>query len=95
MGVHFDDASLREQAIMRGWTINHDGLFSFTSTHDLCDASYTRKGLETMVRQWYQWEQEQYLEVLAEYERNHPEVRGAVWAGKPPQEMTLDEWIFR
>lgn len=74
MGVHFSDASLREQAIMRGWAVNHEGLFSFTSTHDLCDASYTRKGLETMVRSWYQLEKEQYLEDLAEYERNHPEV---------------------
>ena len=87
-------ASEREICMMRGWSVNHSG-FSFTTTHDLCDASFTKGGLEKMVRQWYQWEHERRIEEDEDFERKHPEFASIPRAGKPIKEMTLDEWIFK
>lgn len=80
--------------MMRGWSVNHEGLFSFTSTHDLCDASFSKGGLEAMVRQWYRWELDWRIEEDKEFECKHPEVASIPYAGKPLEDYTLDEWIF-
>ncbi len=82
--------------MMRGWSINHEGLFGFTSTHDLCDASFSKNGLEAMVRQWYRWELDQRIEEKEEFERKHPEFASIPYATghKDLAEYTLDEWIF-
>lgn len=92
-GKHFtsSEASYQEQCMMRGWSINHEGLFSFTTTHDLCDARFTRKSLEQMVRTWYQWE----LDETIERDKRDQELFGPFgYATKAPSEYTLDEWIF-
>ena len=93
-GIHFTDASYHEQCMMRGWSVNHEGLFSFTSTHDLCDASFSKNGLEAMVRQWYRWELERRIEEDKEFNRKHPYMAAIPCAGKALSEYTLDEWIF-
>ena len=93
-GIHFTDATYHEQCMMRGWSINHEGLFSFTSTHDLCDASFSRKGLEQMVRCWYQWELDRLIEDGKEFERRHPEVASLPHVGRRLEDLTLDEFIF-
>jgi hypothetical protein len=53
-GIHFTDATYSECCIMRGWSVNYPELFSFTSTHDLCDASFTRKVMEKLVKYLYE-----------------------------------------
>jgi hypothetical protein len=93
-GYHFDDVTDRDKAIMRGWSLNHEEEFNFTSTHDLCDCRFSKSGLEKMVRTWYQREQELRIEEDAEFERKHPEFASIPRAGKPIAECTLDEWIF-
>jgi hypothetical protein len=77
-GIHFTDASFRDCAIMRGWSINHEGVFGFTSTHDLCDAWFTRKGMEAIVKRMYENELESRI-------YDHPKV----WAG-----TTLEDYIW-
>ena len=94
-GTHFPNATFRETAIMRGWSINYEGLFSFTTTHDLCDASFTKKSLEQMVRIWYKNELDDEIERQAEFERIHPEFASIPRAGKALKDYTLDEFIFR
>lgn len=76
--VHFENATYRECCIMRGWAINYPECFSFTSTHDLCDASYTKRGMETIASKLY------------ENELNaHKEAYPSVWG-----DTDLDDYIW-
>ena len=86
-------ATEREICMMRGWSVNH-AEFSFTTTHDLCDAGFTKSGLEKMVRQWYRWEWELVVEDEDDFERRHPEFASIPRRGKRIKDMTLDEYIF-
>lgn len=93
-GMYFGGiATEREICMMRGWSVNH-AEFSLSTTHDLCDAQFTKGGLEKMVRQWYQWEKELRIREDEDFERIHPEFASIPRAGKPIKEKTLDEWIF-
>lgn len=93
-GIHFDYATNREICIMRGWSVNYPELFSFTTTHDLCDASFTRKGIERLVTKLYENEREARIEEDLEFDRLHPEQAGVPWASKRIADMTTDEYIF-
>jgi hypothetical protein len=64
---------------MRGWSVNYPELFSFTSTLDLCDASFTRKGMEQLVMTLYENE-------LESRKADYP----TVWNG-----TSLDEYIWK
>lgn len=77
-GIHFTDATYSECCIMRGWSVNYPELFSFTSTHDLCDASFTRKGMEQLVMNMYENE-------LESHKADYP----TVWNG-----TSLDEYVW-
>jgi hypothetical protein len=62
-GLHFEfSPDARECAIMRGWEINYCGDFYFSTTHDLCDAWFTKAGLERMARKMYRRELEARIE---------------------------------
>lgn len=102
-GIHFSSdwkdsfyASYAEQCMMRGWSICYESMFGFTTTHDLCDASFTKKDLEQMVRAWYKCDHERRIEEKEEFERKHPEFASIPYATghKDLTEYTLDEWIF-
>lgn len=101
-GIHFEPSDCTSDAyatngeicMMRGWGVNYPDCFSFTATHDLCDATFTRAGMERMVRAWYAHELEERIEQKREYERRHPEIIGLPCAGKRLEEVTLDEFIF-
>ena len=93
-GYHFDFATEREKAIMRGWTINYEKDFYFTSTHDLCDCRFSKGGLERMVRTMYAHDQMGKVEALEELRQTHPEWFKAPKEGKELKDMTLDEYIF-
>lgn len=93
-GIHFDNATNREICIMRGWSVNYPELFSFTTTHDLCDASFTRKGMEQLVTKLYENEREARIEEETEFDGRHPEQAGVPWASKRITDMTTDEYIF-
>ena len=99
-GIHFNGdtypapATRSEICMMRGWSINHPESFSFTTTHDLCDASFTRAGIEKMVRAWYARLLEERIEAKKEFERKHPEMASVPHAGRRVEDLTLDEFIF-
>jgi hypothetical protein len=93
-GYHFKGLTEREKAILRGWSVNHSDVFYFTTTHDLCDASFTKGGLEKMVRTMYAHELLRRIEHEREFEAKHTETAGIPTASKPLHEKSLDEYIF-
>ena len=93
-GVHFENATFRECCIMRGWNCNYPELFCFTTTHDLCDASFTKKGMEQLVTNLYVNELSEEIEAEAEFERRHPEIASIPRVGKRYSELSITEFIF-
>lgn len=93
-GIHFENATYRECCIMRGWSVNYPELFSFSTTHDLCDASFTKKGMEQLVTNLYANELSEEIENEAEFERRHPEIASIPHVGKKYSEISITEFIF-
>lgn len=99
VGIHFsvetdNYANDAEKCIMRGWSVCYPEWFNFTTTHDLCDASFSRKGLELLVKHLYENELNEEKDAAYEFDRRHPECASIPFVGKRITEYSLDEYIW-